>query len=139
MKKQMIIEFSEEMFTQIGQVKEQLENLPDIQVYLEPETLSYPGLQIETAGRNVYVDQVSVRLTAAEFAVLFHLAKKPGRVFTYEQVYQVAYGMEKIVEIVGIRNSVYCLIRSLRKKLEREHGDRKYIQTIRGVGYKFVS
>ena len=135
MKKQMIVQFSEEMFTQIRQVKEQLDNLPGIQVYLEPETLSYPGLQIETAGRNVYVNQVLVSLSAAEFDVLFHMAKKPGRVITYEQIYHVAYGMERAVEI---RNSVYCLIRSLRKKLERNCENREYIQTVRDVGYKFV-
>ena len=37
-----------------------------------------------------------------------------------------------------IDNIIYCLIRNLRKKLETDPRHPEYIQTIRGVGYKFV-
>lgn len=37
-----------------------------------------------------------------------------------------------------IDNIIYCLIRNLRKKLETDPRHTEYIQTIRGVGYKFV-
>lgn len=133
MKKQMIVEFPEKMLPQICKVEEQLRKLPGVEITLEPEVISYPGLQIETAGREVYAEGIPVSLSTAEFEVLFYLAKRPGRVVTYEQIYQAAYGAEEPEEI---RNSVYCLIRSLRKKLKKKDKF-SYIHTIRGIGYKF--
>lgn len=53
------------------------------------------------------------------------LVNYPGWVFTKEQIYEEVYG----------DNTIYCLVYSLRKKLE---ANSKYIQTVRGVGYKFV-
>lgn len=52
--------------------------------------------------------------------------------FTKEQIYEEVYG--DILSIY-VDNTIYCLVYSLRKKLE---ANSKYIQTVRGVGYKFV-
>lgn len=52
--------------------------------------------------------------------------------FTKEQIYEEVYG--DILPIY-VDNTIYCLVYSLRKKLE---ANSKYIQTVRGVGYKFV-
>ena len=66
-----------------------------------------------------------VTLYPKEFAMLCLLVNYPGWVFTKEHIYEEVYG----------DNTIYCLVYSLRKKLE---ANSKYIQTVRGVGYKFV-
>lgn len=52
--------------------------------------------------------------------------------FTKEQIYEEVYG--DILPIY-VDNTIYCLVYSLRKKLE---ANSKYIQTVKGVEYKFV-
>ncbi len=72
----------------------------------------------------------SVQLTFTEFKTLCALAKRPGRVFTRYQIVDAIRGEEYIVT----DRSVDVQIVSLRKKL----GDcGKYIETVRGVGYRF--
>lgn len=39
---------------------------------------------------------------------------------------------------MNVENAVYCLIRDIRKKLGKNQKSHKYIQTVRGIGYKFV-
>lgn len=96
----------------------------------EKEVLSFPGLCIDLAQRIVQSENIQITMSCYEFQALVYMAKQPGRVFTKEQIYGVVYGDEKIV---NIDNAVYCLVRSIRKKLKN-----KYIQTVRGVGYKFM-
>lgn len=83
----------------------------------------------------VVLNEKEVHLTHLEFSCLIYLARHPGRVFTKEQIYQHVYNSEIMGEI---DNLIYCLIRSLRKKLELDPRNPQYIVTVRGVGYKFV-
>lgn len=96
----------------------------------EKEVLSFPGLCIDLAQYIVRREDKQIAMSSYEFHALVYLAKQPGRVFTKEQIYDGVYGDEKIV---NIDNAVYCLIRGIRKKLKNE-----YIQTVRGIGYKFI-
>jgi two-component system phosphate regulon response regulator PhoB len=76
------------------------------------------------------VDRKSVVLTATEFRVLQVLAQRPGWVFTRYQIANSVHGGDCIVT----DRSVDVQIVGLRKKL----GDAaSYIETIRGVGYRF--
>jgi DNA-binding response OmpR family regulator len=74
-----------------------------------------------------------VPLTAREFALLSTLADYPGRVFTRAQLLERAFGSEHYDEHV-----VEVHIANLRKKLENDPGRPHYIQTVRGVGYRFA-
>lgn len=96
--------------------------------------LSYSGLQIFSHQRKVRQSNVEIELTNREFDLLLYLAQRPGRIFTKEQIYQHLYPDEPTGEIDNI---IYCLIRSLRKKLEPDPRNPKYVHTVRGVGYKF--
>ena len=72
-------------------------------------------------------------LTRHEYDLLFYLALSPNRVFTKEQIYQHIY--EDVESEVD--NRVYGLVKNLRKKIEENPEEPHYIETIRGVGYRF--
>lgn len=99
------------------------------------DMLSFPGLKICPREQMVYRNNKRVFMVYHEFFTLLYLAQHPGWVFSKEQIYNAVYE-DDFLE--SIDNSIYCLIRSLRKKLETDPRHPKYIQTVRGVGYKFV-
>lgn len=77
----------------------------------------------------VYKNGVAISLPKKEFELLFFLASKPGKVFPRETLLENIWGTDVLV----VDRTIDVHIRKLREKL----GD-DYIQTIRGVGYKFV-
>ncbi len=99
------------------------------------EEISFPGLIINLEKYIVTRNNQPVSMSSYEFRALSHLAKQPGRVFTKEQLYEIVYGDEKAV---NVDNTVYCLICEIRKKLKSGFNNHEYIQTVRGVGYKFI-
>lgn len=94
------------------------------------EKVSLHGLTIDRNSHKVIVENDEVKLTASEFRLLFTLAKKPGRVFSREQL------LENILtdHAVVVDRNVDVHIRAVRKKLG-EHA--ALIETVRGVGYRF--
>ena len=97
-----------------------------------PAPLHWDELTIDEAQHEVTLHGQSVELTAREFALLLALAQHPGRVFTraqlLERVWGDAYYDEHVVDVhVG----------NLRKKLEADLARPQYIETVRGVGYRF--
>jgi len=96
--------------------------------------LVFRGLRLDPWRRETRVDDVPVELTTLEFNLLHALASYPGHVLTREQLIERVWGMEYF----GDDRVVDVHIRKLRRKL-RDPADRpRFIQTIRGVGYKFV-
>ena len=71
--------------------------------------------------------------TLKEFDILVLLIMNPKRVFTKEQIYQHIYNDVEI----EVDNRVYGLVKNLRKKIEERPEAPRYIQTVRGVGYRF--
>lgn len=101
-----------------------------------PKTvLSFKNLEIYLREREVYRNGKLILLSKQEFLVLKYLTEHPEWVCTKEEIYNAICGDEFVGDI---DNSIYCLIRSLRKKLETDSRHPEYIQTVRGVGYKFV-
>ncbi len=98
------------------------------------DKVSYENLEINFKQRQVLRDGERIELTKIEFEVLRLFFKHPGIVFTKEQIYEFVY---KEDAVGYIDNSIYCLIRSLRKKLEPDSDNLKHIITVRGVGYRF--
>jgi two-component system alkaline phosphatase synthesis response regulator PhoP len=85
---------------------------------------------IHPGRREVRVGETPVSLTYTEFQVLYHLARRPGWVFTRFQIVDGVRGDDYPVT----DRSVDVQIVGLRKKL-RSAG--RYIETVRGVGYRF--
>src|SRR3712207_2415329 len=96
--------------------------------------LRYGDLLIDLDRRNVSLHGRAVELTATEFDLLRVLAEAPGRPFTrgqlVERVYDVSYG--------GYDRTVDAHIKNLRRKIEDDPHEPRYIVTIYGVGYKWT-
>jgi two-component system alkaline phosphatase synthesis response regulator PhoP len=88
------------------------------------------NLEIHPGRREVLVDNQRVQLTFTEFAILNFLARRPGWVFTRFQIVDAVRGDDYPVT----DRSVDVQIVGLRKKLGPAG---KYIETVRGVGYRF--
>jgi two-component system phosphate regulon response regulator PhoB len=87
-------------------------------------------LKIHPGRRDVSINGESVELTYTEFQVLYYLARRPGWVFTRFQIVDAVRGDDYPVT----DRSVDVQIVGLRKKLG---ACGKYIETVRGVGYRF--
>jgi two-component system phosphate regulon response regulator PhoB len=96
----------------------------------DEEELRIHDLTIHPGRHEVLVDGESIPLTATEFRVLHVLAQRPGWVFTRYQIANTVHGGDYIVT----DRSVDVQIVGLRKKLGEAAN---YIETIRGVGYRF--
>ena len=71
-------------------------------------------------------------LTAKEFGILQLLAAEPGRVFTRAQIIDRAFGFEQDVE----ERTVDAHVMNLRRKIEDDPADPRYVQTVYGRGYR---
>ncbi len=88
-------------------------------------------LSIDTRKYHVTVGNAAIKLTTTEFGLLTFLAARPGWVFTRYQIVDAVHGADYPVT----DRSVDVQIVGLRKKL----GDAcNYIETVRGVGYRFI-
>jgi len=94
------------------------------------ELITRHNLVINTTKHEVLVDGVPVDLTATEFALLTHLARRPGWVFTRTRIIDAVKGDNCAVT----ERSVDVQVVGLRRKL----GDAgNLVETVRGVGYRF--
>jgi two-component system alkaline phosphatase synthesis response regulator PhoP len=96
----------------------------------DSDVLSIHDLVIHPGRREVLVNGEPVPLTYTEFGILHYLAAKPGWVFTRTQIVDAVRGDDYFVT----DRSVDVQIVGLRKKLGSAG---KYIETVRGVGYRF--
>ncbi len=97
------------------------------------EVLRFPGLVIIIPARRVEVDGKTVELTPKEFDLLAVMARAPDRVFTREMLLSRVWGYDYL----GDGRTVDVHIGTLRKKIERDPSNPRYIKTIWRVGYKF--
>lgn len=73
-------------------------------------------------------------LTAKEFELLLHFVRNPNRVFTRSQLYEAVWKEPFMCD----DNTVTVHIRRLREKVQPDPSDPELIQTVRGLGYRFV-
>lgn len=84
--------------------------------------------------RKIYRGKTEIILSKAEYELFILLSGRPGVIFTKEKIFEILYN-EEVPE--SIDNIIYCLVSSMRKKIEPELKQCRYIKTVRGVGYKF--
>jgi two-component system phosphate regulon response regulator PhoB len=96
----------------------------------EPRTAySRHGITLDTTAHETRVDGVPLPLTATEFSILSLLLRRPGWVFTRNQIINAVKGNDYPVT----DRSIDVQIAGLRRKL----GDAgRFIETVRGVGYR---
>lgn len=135
--KVMVLTFSdseEYVFNKIKEAVEKENTLEYIEEISEP-VLSFQDLRIHLKEQTVYRNGEQIFFSHKEFLAFQFLTEHPGWVCTKKQLYGVVEEEELTKQI---DNMIYCLIRSLRKKLETDPRHPEYIQTVRNVGYKFV-
>ena len=93
------------------------------------EILKFEGLEIDMAGRNVYVDGEKAELTPKEYELLFYLVRNKGIALTREKLLYDVWGFD----FYGDDRTVDTHIKMLRGNLKEY---RKFIVTLRGLGYK---
>ena len=97
--------------------------------------LVFEGLEIDLHGRLVLADGEPVELTAKEFDLLSLLASHPGKVHSREQI----MGHLWDGEFFGEPRAADVHVQHVRKRIEPDPNKPRYIQTVRGVGYKFAA
>ena len=99
-----------------------------------PEEIQYGDLKIEPAKRKVTRDGASLELTAKEFDLLVLLAQHPGRAYNRQELLDQVWGYQH----GGYSHTVNTHINRLRKKIEEDPSEPRYVKTVWGVGYRFV-
>jgi len=84
---------------------------------------------VERAGRRV-------NLTPTEFRLLRYLAERPERLLSRAQIIEAVWGY---TADIGYDRTVDVHVRRLREKIEDDPGSPRWIQTVRGFGYRFAS
>lgn len=100
----------------------------------EKTTLSFKGLTINLNTYTVHTNKEEISLTGKELELLKFFTSNPGQVFTKTQLFRNVWNDNYIED----DNTVMVHIRKLRKKIEIDPSNPKFIQTIWGIGYKFV-
>jgi DNA-binding response OmpR family regulator len=94
----------------------------------------FDDLVVDLSRRQVWVCGDRVDLTATEFEILRFLAARPGWVYSRRQIMQQLWDGN----FYGETRSADVHIQRIRKKIEPDPRNPRYIQTVRGTGYKFA-
>ena len=97
-----------------------------------PQQFDFDGLSINLDERCVSTVNGSFELPPKEFDVLWFCAENQGKIMT-KQIYEHVWGEEYVYD----DSNIMAIISRLRKKIEENPGSPKYIQTIKGIGYRF--
>jgi two-component system OmpR family response regulator/two-component system response regulator RstA len=100
-----------------------------------PRRVSTAGVTIDAAARDVRVRGEPVRLTTAEFDLLWALASAAGRIVSRDELMQSLRGLE----FDGLDRSIDARVSRLRRKLGDDAEQPRLIKTVRGRGYLFAS
>jgi DNA-binding response OmpR family regulator len=98
------------------------------------ERLAFGDLELDAGAREVRLDGNPLRLTGKEFDLLFFLAAHAPQVFSRSQLMSRVWGYEAALDT----GTLAVHIRRLRSKIERDPDAPQRIETIWGVGYRFV-
>jgi DNA-binding response OmpR family regulator len=98
------------------------------------ECFEFPGLTINMDTHEVIADGSPANLTPKEFEMLSIFVKNPRRIFSANQLFELAW---KTNTLEGDAKTVMVYVSTLRKKIEINPSNPKYILSVRGFGYKF--
>lgn len=96
--------------------------------------LEFGPLVINLVRHEVTIQNEIVHLTPKEFKLLETMAREPGRAFTRLELVERAFGYD----YEGLERTVDAHIMNLRKKIEHDHTNPVYVETVYGIGYRFM-
>ncbi|MBM4429730.1 MAG: response regulator transcription factor [Chloroflexi bacterium] len=118
-----------ELLARVRAVLRRTESQPPLQ-----SLVRVGDLTIDRDKRQVTLSGVRIELTSLEFDLLLTLASYPGRVFSRMELLERVQG----VAYEGYERTVDVHVKNLRKKLEADPRNPRYIQTVYGAGYRFA-
>lgn len=98
----------------------------------KPEVLQYEDLMMNLTEHKVKVRGKQVELSPKEFRILALLMSQPNKVFSREDLLEQVWGLD----FYGDTKTVDVHIRWLREKIEQDPSNPKFVQTVRGFGYR---
>ena len=99
----------------------------------EAQQLRFDGLTIDLDTRSITSANGTFTLHPKEFDLLLFCARHQGKILTKQQIYEEVWGGEYVYD----DSNIMAVISRLRKKIEEDSGTPKYLQTIKGIGYRF--
>ncbi len=96
------------------------------------QQLDFDGLKIDLDSRSVTGVNGTFELPPKEFDLLLFCAKNQGKILTKQRIYEEVWGEEYCYD----DSNIMAIISRVRKKIEADPGSPKYIQTIKGIGYR---
>ena len=118
----------------INSIVLEMNNSNDTSIYDSSNKVIKEGeLCIYVNEHRVTKNNEEIFLTPKEFDILYLLSSNKGSVYTKEQIYKAIWKDKYLLD----DGTIMGFIRKLRKKIEENPDDPKYILTIWGIGYKF--
>ncbi len=90
------------------------------------------GLLLDTQTKEAVVDGENIKLTPKEYGIMLLLISNPGIVFSVDEIYEKVWQEDPY----DVDNTVMVHIRRLRKKIEIDSKNAKYLKVVWGIGYK---
>jgi two-component system KDP operon response regulator KdpE len=97
------------------------------------QKLDFDNLSIDLTSRTVSIDGEPIKLTATEYSLLILLAKNDGKVLTHQYILKQIWGPGYTLQSQYLR----VFVGQLRKKIEPNSNNPKFILTESGIGYRF--
>jgi DNA-binding response OmpR family regulator len=98
------------------------------------EMIRIGEVTLDVPRMRVTLSQQPIELTPTEFELLAALARQPGRIFTRAQLLDAVHG----VAFESYERAIDAHIKNIRRKLEPDPREPRYVLTVYGVGYKFA-
>jgi DNA-binding response OmpR family regulator len=98
----------------------------------EPDQILVGGLALDVPRMRVEVAGTPAELTPTEFTLLATMARQPGRIFTRSQLLDAVHG----VAFESYERAIDTHIKNLRRKIEPNPREPRYVMTVYGVGYR---
>lgn len=100
----------------------------------EPETIELGDLKLDITEHHLLYQNEIIALTVKEFQLIKLLMQSPNKTLTREEIFSQVWGYD----FLGETRTLDVHVKELRLKLAKANANPEIIQTIRGVGYKFV-
>jgi len=118
-----------------ARIRAVLRRLPDDSYLRGPEEITRGQLMVNFVNQQAYLGDRPLHLTPAEFKLLGTMIREPERVFSRGQLVEKVFGYD----YDGFDRSIDFHILNLRRKLEADPGQPRYIKSVYGSGYKFTA
>jgi DNA-binding response OmpR family regulator len=92
------------------------------------------GLEIDIENHEAFREGSLISLTPTEFKILVSLSENPGRVLSRDQLVTIVLGYD----FEGYDRTIDAHVKNLRHKVEKNSKTPEFIQTVYGMGYKFI-